>query len=309
MNRIALALLASLLGLPANGQEGHLNETVASLVSGKTTFGLFAADLSPVNAQALATSDLDFVLIDMEHGPFDVGKLHAFLMAMTNKARIAEKGNVQMDVTPLVRIPTYGRENLPHLVKQVLDVGAFGVVFPFIETKEQAEAAVASMRYPPQSGESDLPPRGIRGASPFFATWVWGTTPLDYVRRADVWPLDRSGDLLAVIQIESKQGLDNVEEIAAVGGVGAIFVGPFDLSLSLGIIGQNDHPDMRAAIARALAPCRRHDVPCGITADPRSIEASVDQGFRFLTVGYWDDAGISSEPADALRRGRKAAAR
>ena len=285
----------------------HMNRTVETLEAGHPVFGLFSGDFSLTNARALARSDLDFVFIDMEHTPFDVGELRAYLLGMQDKRRMIEKGNAQMDVTPLVRIPMNGKENLQFLVKQVLDAGAFGVVFPFVSTAEQTRSAVASMRYPAPRGDAAPEPRGERGASPGIASWVWGVS--DYFQRADAWPLDPDGDLLAVIQIETVEGVENIEEIAAVPGVGAIFVGPSDLSINYGIPGQREHPDMQAALARVLAACKTNDVPCGLTTGVDSVEGYLDEGWSFVTIGYWNDAGISPSPAQALSKGRARAGR
>ncbi len=302
------ASLIALVCLPLFAQEsGHLNRTIATLEDGNPVFGLFTSDFSLTNARALAGSDLDYIFIDMEHSPFDTETLRAFLLGMTDKARILEKGNVQMDVTPLVRIPMYGREKLQFLVKQVLDVGAFGIVFPFISTREQAVNAVASMRYPAQRGDAAQDPRGLRGASPGLATWFWGTA--DYMQRADVWPLDPAGDLLAVLQIESVEGVENIEDIAAVPGVGAIFIGPFDLRISYGVIGQPDHPDVLAGMNRVLAACKANNIPCGLTTNADTVEAYLEEGYTFVTVGYWNDAGISSTPTDALDIARRVSGR
>ncbi|MFQ6004830.1 MAG: HpcH/HpaI aldolase/citrate lyase family protein [Woeseia sp.] len=302
--RLFGASLTAIVCIPLMAQEsGHLNRAIETLEDGQPVFGLFTSDFSLTNARALAGSDLDFIFIDMEHSPFDTETLRTFLLGMTDKARILEKGSVQMDVTPLVRVPMYGREGLQFLVKQVLDVGAFGIVFPFISTKEEAVNAVASMRYPQQRGDAAPDPRGLRGASPGLASWFWGTD--DYMQRADVWPLDPAGDLLAVLQIESREGVDNIDEIAAVPGVGAIFIGPFDLSISYGVIGQTDHPDMAAAMKRILAACKANNIPCGLTTSTDSVKAYLEEGYTFNTIGYWNDAGISSAPADALDIARR----
>ena len=294
--------------LPLFAQEsGHLNRTIESLEDGKAVIGLATADFSLTNARALAGSDLDFIFIDMEHSPFDPEALRTFLLGMTDKARMLEKGSAQMDVTPIVRIPMYGREKLQYLVKQVLDVGAFGVMFPFIETREEAENAVASMRYPQPRGDAAPEPRGLRGASPVLASWFWGAE--DYVQRADVWPLDPGGDLLAVLQIESRKGVENIEEIAAVPGIGALFIGPFDLSISYGVMGQSDHPDMVDGMKRVLAACKANDVPCGLTTNSVTVERFIEEGYRFVTVGWWSDAGISAEPGNALDIARRASGR
>ena len=307
----ALLLLFACLSLPcpdALAQEDlHLNRTIETIADGTPAFGIFSGDFSLANARALATSDLDFIFIDMEHSPYDLETLQEFLLGMTNKERILEKGNLQMDVTPLVRIPMNGRENLQWLVKQVLDVGAFGIVFPYVETREETENAISSMRYPQRRGDAGIEPAGTRGASPGIARWFWGAS--DYFDRADVWPLDPRGDLLAVIQIESRKGVENIEEIAAVPGVGAIFIGPSDLSISYGVPGQREHPEVAAGMKKVLAVCKRRNIPCGLTTSTDSVEQYLEEGYSFVTVGYWNDAGISGGVAEALEIGRRAAGR
>jgi len=300
---VVAALFASLAAGPAEGQ--RLNRAVEVLEAGHPVFGLFTANFSLQNARYLAASDLDFLFIDMEHAPLDMETLRAFLLGMTDKRRIAETGSPQMKVTPLVRVPQYGEERLPSIVKQVLDLGAFGVVFPFIETREQAELAVKSMRYPPRRNDPQPEPLGTRGSSPGNAVWYWGVP--DYAERADLWPLDPGGELLAVFQIESREGVESIDEILSVEGIGAIFVGPSDLSNSLGVPGS--HPDVEEGVQTVLDACLRHDVPCGITTGPGSVTERLDQGFTFVTIGYWNDAGISTAPGEALRLGREHAGR
>jgi 4-hydroxy-2-oxoheptanedioate aldolase len=307
----ALLLSFACLSLQSPGaiaqEDMHLNRTIETIADGKPAFGIFSGDFSLANARALATSDLDFIFIDMEHSPYDLETLQEFLLGMTNKERILEKGNLQMDVTPLVRIPMNGRENLQWLVKQVLDVGAFGIVFPYVETREETENAVSSMRYPQRRGDDAMEPAGTRGASPGIARWFWGAS--DYFDRADVWPLDPRGDLLAVIQIESKKAVENIEEIAAVPGVGAIFIGPSDLSISYGVPGQREHPEVAAGMKKVLDVCKRRNIPCGLTTSADSVEQYLEEGYSFVTVGYWNDAGISGGVAEALEIGRRAAGR
>jgi 4-hydroxy-2-oxoheptanedioate aldolase len=305
---LSAVFAASLIGPVAWAQEAlHLNRTVETLAGGKPAFGLFSGDFSLANARALAASELDFVFIDMEHSPFDVETLHAFLLGMTDKGRLLEKGNLQMDVTPLVRIPMNGRESLQWQVKQVLDAGAFGIVFPYVETREEAENAIRSMRYPQRQGDAAMEPGGLRGASPAIASWFWGAN--DYFDRADVWPLDPRGDLLAVIQIESRTAVENIEAIAAVPGIGAIFIGPSDLSISYGVPGEREHPEVAAAMDKVLAVCKKRDIPCGLTTSAADVESYLEEGYRFVTVGYWNDAGISGGVEEALGIARKASGR
>ena len=307
---LLLAAIAAFLTLagPAVAQDNvHLNRTIETLADGKPAFGIFSGDFSLANARALATSDLDFIFIDMEHSAFDLETLQIFLLGMSDKARVLEKGNLQMDVTPLVRIPMNGRENLQWQVKQALDVGAFGIVFPYVETREETENAIRSMRYPQRRGDAAMEPAGLRGASPGIARWFWGAS--DYFDRADVWPLDPAGDLLAVIQIESKKAVDNIEAIASVPGIGAIFIGPSDLSISYGVPGQRDHPEVDAAMNKVLGVCKARNIPCGLTTDADDVEHYLEEGYSFVTVGYWNDAGISGAVAETLEIARKASGR
>jgi len=302
---LAAALTLAVSPSTAAAQDLRLNRTIETLERDLPVFGLFTANLSLQNARGLATSGLDFLFIDMEHSPADMETLRTFLLGMVDVRRVAQKGSPQMDVTPLVRLPMNGRESPEFLVKQALDVGAFGIVFPFIDDGEQARRAVSSMRYPPARNSPYQEPRGVRGSSPANAAWFWGVP--DYGARADVWPLVPRGELLAVLQIESPDGVRNIQEIITTPGVGAIFVGPADLALNYGLPG-ND-PVVEEGIQTVLAACLQHDVPCGITTTSGSVERRLQEGFSFVTIGYWNDAGISTEPGNALEIARRASGR
>ena len=308
--RLKLTTAASLLffTILAQAAEGdRLNRSIEVLENDQPIFGIFTADFSLTNARALATSGLDFIFIDMEHSPLDFTTLRTFLLGMTDKAAIARTGSAQMATTPLVRIPSYGSVNPQSLVKQALDAGAYGIVFPFIETKEQAQLAIQSMRYPAQQGDAQPEPIGLRGSSPAIAAWAWGTS--DYVNKADLYPLDPNGEMLAVLQIESKAGVENIDEIASLPGVGAIFLGPSDLAMSYGLRGQGDHPTLVAAMQKVLAACARNNVPCGRTSNAASVAQHLEEGHSFLTIGYWNDAGISTAPGEGLKAALKASGR
>ncbi|TVR51674.1 MAG: aldolase [Gemmatimonadales bacterium] len=286
-------------------QDVRMNRSVETLEAGHPVFGLFTANLSLQNARALATSQLDFLFIDMEHSPFDMQALQTFLLGMQDVRTVAQKGNPQMDVTPIVRVPMNGREPMQWAIKQVLDMGAFGIMVPFVDTGEEALAVIQAIRYPQPRGSQIMEPLGQRGSSPSIASWFWGVP--DYRDRADTWPLNPRGDLLAVLQIESPLGVENIDEIITVPGVGAIFIGPADLSLQYGLPG--NHPEVVAAIDRVLQACLQHNVPCGITTSAANVEARLEEGFRFVTVGYWGDAGISDGTSNALGIARRASGR
>ena len=216
--------------------------------------------------------------IDMEHGPYLLGRLQERL------ADLKPDGTARPTQTPLVRIPMEGGEPVRFAVKQVLDMGAFGVVFPRVETREQAQRAVQAMRYPPQRGEAEPEPPGLRGWGPGRAARYWGLPVPDYVPRADVWPLDPQGELLALIMIESAAGVANAEEIASVPGIGALFLGPADLAMSLGVgpPGAEHAPETEAAIQTVLRACLANDVVCGIAESRTRAARRIDEGFRVL---------------------------
>jgi len=299
---ILVLIVAALSVQPVYGQ--RLNKAVELLASGEPAFGILAFDYSLNNARSLARSGLDFVIIDMEHAPYDVESLRTFLLGMTDKRAIAAKGNLQPDVVPIVRIPAIGREDLLSQAKQVLDVGAFGVMYPSVSTAAEATMAVRATRYPQLNDAPDYEPRGLRGRNPSNAMWYWGID--DYHARADVWPLDPAGELLAIIQIETREGVENIDEIVRVPGIGVIFIGPSDLSTDMGYANPSA-PQVEEAIQTVLAACLDSGVACAITTGQNSVEQRLAQGFRFVTVGA--DGGLSGNTSEALRRGREAAGR
>ena len=308
--RMLLCLgIASVFGLSsgtfAQSGDTRINKLIELFENDQPAFGILSFDYSLNNARAMASSDLDFVFIDMEHAPFDVERLRLFLLGMTNKRSIVEKGNLQPDVVPFVRIPAAGgAEELIAQAKQVLDVGVFGIFFPAIHTREDAELAVRATRYPQYNGASDYEPTGLRGRNPSNAQWYWGIR--DYHTRADVWPLDPQGELLAMMFIESAEGVENIDEIISVAGLGAIFIGPSDLSTSMGYTSPTA-PEVEEAIQTVLSACLENDVPCAITTGPGSVQQRINEGFRFVTVGA--DGGLNTGASNALRLGREAAGR
>lgn len=306
-----LLLLTSLLTaliptshLYSQDDSARLNRAIELLSSDEVAFGVLSFDYSLNNARAMARSGLDFIIIDMEHAPFDVEQLRQFLLGMTDKRMILEKGNLQPDVVPLVRIPAIGSEDVVWQVKQVLDVGVFGVMFPSVNTRQEAESAVRAMRYPQLNGVEDYEPVGLRGRNPANATWYWGTG--DYHAKADVWPLDPAGELLALIQIETPEAVANIDDILSVPGIGVIFIGPSDLSTAMGYASPAA-PEVEAAIQRVLQSCLATGVPCAITTSANTVAQRIEEGFRFVTVGA--DGGLSGFTTEALTRGRAAAGR
>jgi len=304
-NMILMVSSILLLSLTVSASAQRLNKLIELFENDQPAFGVLSFDYSLNNARAMASSGLDFLFIDMEHAPFDIERLRLFLLGMTDKRSIIEKGNLQPNVVPLVRIPAAGgAEELIAQAKQVLDVGVFGIFFPAVHTREQAELAVRATRYPQYNDAPDYEPTGLRGRNPSNAMWYWGVR--DYHAKADVWPLDPQGELLAMMFIESRAGVENIEEIITVPGLGGIFIGPSDLSTSMGYTSPAA-PEVEQAIQTVLGACLEHDVPCAITTGQGSVQQRIDQGFRFVTVGA--DGGLNTGASNALRLGREAAGR
>jgi 4-hydroxy-2-oxoheptanedioate aldolase len=304
-NLVLMVSSILLLSLTVSASAQRLNKLIELFENDQPAFGVLSFDYSLNNARAMASSGLDFLFIDMEHAPFDIERLRLFLLGMTDKRSINEKGNLQPNVVPLVRIPAAGgAEELIAQAKQVLDVGVFGIFFPAVHTREQAELAVRATRYPQYNDAPDYEPAGLRGRNPSNAMWYWGVR--DYHAKADVWPLDPQGELLAMMFIESRAGVENIEEIITVPGLGGIFIGPSDLSTSMGYTSPAA-PEVEQAIQTVLGACLEHDVPCAITTGQGSVQQRIDQGFRFVTVGA--DGGLNTGASNALRLGREAAGR
>lgn len=268
-------------GSPSAQQALHLNPVIAKLAEGRTVYGLNTGDLSLVNARETARAPVDFVYVDMEHNPLDFPALHLFLMGMTDKATVLKKGNLQPNVALLARFPPEADES-QWVVKQALDIGLHGVIFNGVDRREQALAAVTSMRYPQLKGSKYYEPNGIRGSGPANATWIWGISGEEYDRHADLWPLNPEGDLLAMLMIESVQGLENVDAIASTPGVGALFVGAgSDLTRALGV--RAGSPEVEAAFQRVLRACKARRIGCAITANSANdVARRVKEGWNII---------------------------
>ncbi len=277
-----LTAVALAVGGPAAQQPAlHLNPVIAKLSEGRTVYGLSTADLSLVNARQTARAPVDFVYVDMEHNPLDIPALHMFLLGMSDRAAVLKKGNLQPNVALLARFPPEADQS-QWVVKQALDIGLMGIIFNGTDRRDQALVAVRSMRYPQLKGSPFIEPAGLRGVGPANATWIWGLSADEYDRRADLWPLNPDGDLLAMVMIESVEGLQNVNEIAAVPGVGALFVGAgSDLSRSMGV--RPGAPEVEAGFAQVLKACKAQKIGCAITATTgRDVARRVTEGWNII---------------------------
>jgi 4-hydroxy-2-oxoheptanedioate aldolase len=279
------AVLAALMLVPrvplAQQKSLHLNPVIAKLAEGKTVYGLNTGDLSLVNARETARAPVDFVYVDMEHNPLDLPALHLFLMGMSDRGMVLQKGNLQPNVALFARFPPEADQS-EWVVKQALDIGLHGVIFNGVDRKEQALVAVRSMRYPQLKGSKYHEPNGIRGSGPGNATWIWGLSGAEYERHADLWPLNPDGDLLAILMIESVEGLENVDAIASTPGVGALFVGAgADLTRALGV--RPGSPEVEAGFQRVLKACRARRIGCAITANSaEQVAARVKEGWNII---------------------------
>jgi len=228
-----------------------------------------------------AVANQEWRFIDMEHGPFSADRLDSILSEMAKD----RDGRGRLKLTPLVRIPQEGDEDFRWAIKQVLDAGAFGVVVPHVDTKEEAMKVVRAMRYPPMRGSKLSEPRGERGWGPGRAVRLWGVAnDKEYHTKADVWPLNPDGELFAVAMIESGEAVRNIKEILQA-PVSAILVVPGDMSIDLGLgpRGDQNFPEVDAAYQTVLKACQAQKaVVCG-SADSRSrTKARLDEGWKFF---------------------------
>jgi len=191
----------------------------AKIRAGAAATGFWTELFSPTATEIMARAGYDCAMIDLEHGMADLMDAVAMMRAMQGSG-----------CTPLVRVPA----NDPAWIKRVLDAGAEGIMIPAVNTVADAQAAVGACHYPP---------RGFRGmAAPIVRASGYGQDWRGYVKAI-------GEAVLVMCQVETRESLANAAEIAAVDGVDMIFIGPFDLSASLGHMGEPDHPDVRAKIA------------------------------------------------------------
>jgi 4-hydroxy-2-oxoheptanedioate aldolase len=261
----------------------RLNGVIRALEQGQTALGAFSiAEID--SALAFSTSRYDAIVFEMEHNPWDARMLRDCLQYMLNRRQIAESGSLAPGVTPFVRIPPNGNEKNQWLAKQALDLGAYGIVWPHVSTAEQAYNAVAACRYPRLRSAALSEPAGIRGDAPLAAARYWGLTQQEYYGKADVWPLNRQGEILVVLMIEDTQGIANLRDILTnVPGVGLILIGEGDLSQELGFPRQYEHPSVVEAMAQIVATCKECHIPVGHPhVDSNNVERILKQGYRFL---------------------------
>jgi 4-hydroxy-2-oxoheptanedioate aldolase len=213
----------------------------------RPTFGAIATIPSLQTVQIMARSGLDWIIIDLEHGPIDLTSAHGMIVATSGTPCV-----------PLARIAA----NEPWLAKAPMDIGALGINFPMICRPQDAEKAVRSLRYPP---------RGERLWGPFHAPFRWGVSMPDYIATAD-------DDMVCMITIEHVEAVERIDEIMAVPGIDVAVIGKH---------GRADDPEVLALIARAEAGILRSGVPIGgVARSAEQANAMIDRGYLVLALGF-----------------------
>ena len=216
-------------------------------------FGTWISSSSLLCLDALKGIGFEWFMIDTEHAPVNPETLAAMVSLLGDDGP-----------TPLVRVGNVDQ----YLVKQALDSGARGILVPLVSTEAQAKAAVTYAKYPPD---------GVRGAAAAAAS-RYGMQLSSYLRSANT-------ETLVGVQIETREALDNLEAIAGVNGVDILFVGPQDLTLSLGLLDDRKNPKVRHAMRTVVDACERHGkVPGTMVIDPEERKMAVELGFRFISL-------------------------
>lgn len=263
----------------------RLNKVIELFEQKKTVFGGFMPCGSLDQAATIGDSNLDFCVVEMEHSGFDFTGLRHSLQYLLSRRKIAQSGSLAPQPTPFVRIPANSRERNEWIFKQSLDQGVFGVVTPHLNTPDEAVHLIQAMRYPQRVGAPDREPEGLRGTAPGNAVRYWGAaSTAEYIDKADLWPLDPSGEIILMPLIEEAEGVRNIRDILRQAkGIGAIFIGEVDLSVSLGRPMETNHPDVVAARDRVLKACKDAGVPVGCLGFQSAVER-VEMGFDFIVT-------------------------
>ena len=251
----------------------HVKET---LEDGDNPLGTWISVGHPTVAEVAAGSDVEFLLVDMEHTTMS-------LETVEDMARAVDAaGN---ETAMVVRVPW----NDPVRLKRVVDIGVAGVMVPMVSTVEEATDLVEAIRYPPE---------GIRG--------IAGSRATDYGRNFEEYVTSANGSILTIAQIETEAGLENAADIAAVDGIDALFVGPADLSGSLDLFAQWHTDTFRDAMAAVVEAGAAADTPVGtLTTSVDDVSDRIDQGFDFLIAGK--DTALLMDGIEAAAEAYRAA--
>ncbi len=227
------------------------NELKRRLKRDEQVYGTWITIESPIVAEMLSTMGFDYFVFDTEHSPLDIYQAQTLMQAMRGQ-----------ETTPIVR----AWWNDLVAIKRALDIGAYGVIVPWVNNREEAELAVKATRYGP---------KGLRGCGPRRAAMF----DPDYLKTADE-------EILVICQIETRKAVDNIEDIASVEGVDVTYIGPADLSASLGHLGDMSHPDVQEAIDTVYDATKAAGKAAGIhQGSGRTIKERMEKGYNFITIG------------------------
>jgi len=232
-----------------------VNQFKQALQSDQTQWGLWLGLPDSSCAEICAGAGFDWLLIDGEHAPFDNRAIMTHLQAMA-----------PYPVSPIVRPP----EGRTALIKQLLDMGAQTLLIPMVDTPEQASELVQAVRYPPE---------GIRGLGTSLARGAnWNRIP-GYLHNAN-------REICLIVQAETRTAMDNLAEITAIDGVDAVFIGPSDLSASMGYVGNPDHPEVVAAIEQGIRTINAAGKAAGLMSlNQQQARHYVEVGAKFVGIG------------------------
>ena len=237
------------------------------LQAGEVQIGIWSSMCSHIGCEIIADAGFDWIVIDTEHSPVEISGVYPLLQALARGT-----------ASPVVRVAW----NDAVLLKRVLDIGAQTVLVPFIQNAEEARRAVSACRYPPA---------GTRGVAGSTRATRYGRDK-SYFRQA-------SDSLCLIVQVETREALDNLAEIASVDGVDAVFIGPSDLAASMGHIGNPGQEEVQTEIRDAIETLQRAGAAGGILAvTPEDAERYIALGFRFVACGV--DTALLANASDAL---------
>lgn len=253
------------------------NRFKALIRSGSTAIGTWHTLGSHAVLEALGLAGFDFLVVDMEHGQYDVPQVIDQLRVIAGTP-----------ASSIVRLPW----NDAVMVKRVLETGAQTLMFPFVQNVDEARRAIAATRYPPE---------GIRGVAALYRSAGYGLIR-DYLHVA-------ASELCVILQLETADAVERLEEIAALPGLDALFIGPADLSATMGHLGNPNHPAVKEKLRWAAQTCRRLGMPCGIIAlAPETIAEYLDFGFSWIAANT-DVSMLLGGAASVLASTRTAAAK
>jgi 4-hydroxy-2-oxoheptanedioate aldolase len=321
---VSATLAAGALTLPALAQAPRLNQVIALLEQKKPVFGVYwpsnpsgrgragappPADVPPkppaeLAREALAYKNADFLFSGALEGGMDRGyaPVSSFIKATVDAVAMTRARFLPMATPLVVKVPKIAADRAQATadIGRALNLGVSGLMFVEVESADEVRAGLAAMRFKSKGG--------TRGDDTGDAPAYWGMADERYKQKADLWPLNRDGELINWTIVESKEGLKHVREIAAVKGIGVLWPGAGTLR---GVFSTTNAAGERVvdtaawenAIQQVLAACKEFNVPCGFPANANDIELRMKQGFSVFVMN-WGDAGFKTVEA-----GRKAAGR